>query len=138
MLDKIRKFENENTIFLAPCTNNETISWLKEADLSFVYYQNTNLNSAYACSTKFYTSVFAGTPIICNRLPAFEAFAIKYGGVVFFDVLSPEAIRACVEKAFQPSFYKLLKQEIREARQELISIPYEQKISQAFSTLLDR
>jgi len=136
LLHEICKTENENVIFLDACSNTDTIRWLKMADLSFVYYENKSLNYAYACSNKFYASVFAGIPIICNRLPAFQTFAEKYGGVVFFETLAPRAIEASIAKALNPSHYKELKREIQLAQSRLTSIPLELKINQAFSELL--
>jgi hypothetical protein len=95
------------------------------------------LNSAYACSSKFYTSVFAGVPIICNPLPAFRAFAGKYGGVTFFETLDPGAIRDSIERALDPRRYPCLRNEIKNAARELSSRSLEQRIDQAFCTLLD-
>jgi hypothetical protein len=137
LLDELGKMENKNVTFLDACSSNATVAWLKAADLSFVYYENSCINSAYACSTKFYTSVFAGVPIICNRLPAFQSFADKYGGVVFFETLDATAIEACITKALDPLYYPQLKEQIAIAKKELASTPREPKILQAFYGLLD-
>ncbi len=137
-LDEIKKLQNRNVTFLDACPNDSTVAWLKVADLSFVYYEDTCINSAYACSTKFYTSAFAGVPILCNRLPAFQIFAKQYGGVVFFDALEAKTLEACIAQALDPSYYPRLKKEIRNARKQLLSTSLESKINQAFHRLLDQ
>ena len=78
---------------LPACPNEDTLGWLALADLAWVYYGDENPNTALACSGKFYNSVYAGVPVVCNPLPAFRAFAEKHGGVFFVDSLAPEALR---------------------------------------------
>lgn len=133
LLDQIGRLENRNITFLDACPNADTVEWLRQADLSFVYYENNGLNAAYACSSKFYTSVFAGVPIICNRLPAFQSFGREYGGVAFFDSLDPQAIAACIRNALEPERHTRLKREIRNARRQFMKIRLEQRIARAFS-----
>jgi glycosyltransferase involved in cell wall biosynthesis len=105
---------------LPPCENTEVCSWLSAADLSFVYYENNCVNSAHACSSKFYASVFAGIPILCNRLPAFVEFAEKHGGVVFFDDLDSSAINAQIEALVDNAVgYPALSEQMTRAREVL-------------------
>ncbi len=58
---------------LDACPNHETMQWLSGADASFVYYENDCLNSAYACSNKFYASISLVRPCsaIACRLSRF-------------------------------------------------------------------
>lgn len=133
LLDQIGRLQNGNITFLDACPNADAVEWLRQADLSFVYYENNGLNAAYACSSKFYASVFAGVPIICNRLPAFQSFGRKYGGVAFFDSLDPQAIAACIRNALEPERHARLKREIRNARRQFMKIRLEQRIARAFS-----
>jgi hypothetical protein len=137
LLDQIGRRENRNITFLEACPNAETVEWLRQADLSFVYYENNGLNAAYACSSKFYASVFAGVPILCNRLPAFQSFGRKYGGVAFFDSLDPQTIAACIRNALEPERHARLKREIRDARGQLMKIRLERRIARAFSGALE-
>jgi hypothetical protein len=60
-----------------------------------VYYENDCLTSATACSSKLYASMIAGTPVVCNTLPAFTEFSKEYGGCIFMRSLDPEEIRYC-------------------------------------------
>jgi glycosyltransferase involved in cell wall biosynthesis len=127
---------NEGVTVLNACPNTEVLQWLSIADFAFVYYKNDCLNSAYACSNKFYNAVFAGVPIICNRLPAFESFSRRFGGIVFLDNLSSSEIHRCLECIMDdPRHYQKLKQEISMAREHLFSISREETILSAFSTL---
>lgn len=135
LAEEIRRRTGSNVSLQEACPNNATVRWLGLADLSFVYYKNNCLNSAYACSNKFYASVFAGVPVICNRLPALEAFAGRYGGVEFFDALEPRAIEDCIARALAPERYSRLKREILRARQALESTSLEGRISSAFGQL---
>jgi hypothetical protein len=134
---ELRHMANENVTFLDACTNSEAITWLRKADLSFIYYENNCLNSAYACSSKFFVSVFAGVPVVCNRLPAFQSFAEQYGGIAFFDSLSQEAIDKCVKNALDYLHYSELKREMTEAAKILGAIPFKQRLCQAFSELFE-
>jgi hypothetical protein len=90
---------------------------LRNADLVFVYYENNCLNSAWACSSKFYAAVFAGKPVLCNRLPAFSAFAERWGGCIFLDSLSRDEIADRLGMVFgTPGVYEQLVQDMRKAR----------------------
>ncbi len=136
LLERIRRGNLNGVTFLAPCSNRDTVSWLSLADLSFVYYENDCLNSAYACSNKFYNSVFAGVPVLCNRLPVFLNFANRYGGVEFFDNLEAKSIQSCIHRALQPARYVQLKNDITRAKKILEAIPLEEKIERAFREIL--
>lgn len=128
---------HENMTVLEPCSNNEVVSWLGLADLSFVYYENVGLNYAYACSSKFYASVFAGIPVLANHLPAFEDFAGRYGGVIFFDSLTPESIReAIISVANSPERLDTLKAEMRSARDQWLQRDQRQVIVRAFDQMM--
>jgi glycosyltransferase involved in cell wall biosynthesis len=83
---------------LPPCPNAEAISWLSAVTASFVYYENDCINSAYACSSKFYASMMAGTPVICNDLPVFRAFSEEHGACVILPKLGAEEIVTCVHQ----------------------------------------
>jgi glycosyltransferase involved in cell wall biosynthesis len=137
LLPYLKRVAHENVTFLDACPNHECVSWLSAADLCFVYYENDCLNSAYACSNKFYAAIFAGTPIICNRLPAFDLFAQRYGGVVFLDSLSPQDVNNCIYKIVNtPGCYDRLKREILRAREELSHLPRKQRLLEAFQALI--
>lgn len=136
LLPVIRANQHVNMTLLEPCPNDEAISWLSAADLSFVYYENDCLNSAYACSSKFYVSVFAGIPVLCNRLPAFELFASEYGGTAFVDSLERDAINRALSLLFDdPDMLTHLKREMVAARDILIKQPREELILAAFAGL---
>lgn len=138
LLPRLKNYIFENVTFLPSCSNSQAVAWLAAADFSFVYYENDCLNSAYACSNKFYASVFAGTPIICNRLPAFERFAQSYGGVVFCETLSSQDINCAIARVIStPGYYDQLKRELLAAREELarILIRQNQEIIEAFQLL---
>lgn len=131
----IRARLHQHLTLLPACPNEETVSWLSAADLAFVYYENDCLNSAYACSNKFYTAVFAGIPVLCNRLPAFEQFTSRHGGVVFIDSLSSDAVAACLARVFgQHGRLAALRQEMMAAREALSRVPLEQVIARYFET----
>ena len=136
---ELRRRAHENITFLPLCPNHETLENLRNADISFVYYPNNSLNSAYACSSKFYASIFAGVPILCNRLPAFEIFSANYGGVFFFDELTPERINASIQDILSdPDAISQRKIEVLRAREILENLPREEIILKAFSLLLNR
>jgi glycosyltransferase involved in cell wall biosynthesis len=135
LLPFLREQADKHVTFLSPCSNDEVVSWLSAAEASFVFYENDCLNSAYACSNKFYSSVMAGTPVICNRLPAFEAFAKQYGGVVFIDELNTESIRRGINFILDSNIYSLLRQQMLSARKSFENLSREKEISQAFTEL---
>ena len=130
----LKKHMHENMLLLDACPNDEVLEWLNAADLSFVYYENDCINSAYAESSKFYSSIFAGTPILCNKLPAFQIFAEKYGGIKFINVLNPNEIDRSITDIFNsPDYYERLRNEVIQARNQLIEMPEEEIIKRAFS-----
>jgi hypothetical protein len=133
LLPYLEKNQHIHMTLLDPCPNDEAVSWLSAADLSFVYYENDCLNSAYACSSKFYVSVFAGVPLLCNRLPAFELFAAEHGGVAFIDGLDRESIEQCVADVLSGTGkLSSLKQDILIVRQKLSLHSPEEAILSAF------
>ena len=134
--EHLRAHKHSHVSLLAPCPNEDVTAWLAQHDFSFVFYEYDCLNSAHACSSKFYASVFAGTPVICNRLPAFEEFAAEYGGCVFLDSLAVEDIRGTIRSAWYPSRrYEVLRAEIRSARASLERTPRAQRLEAAFASL---
>ncbi len=119
---------------LPPCPNAETTAWLSAADFAFVYYPNDCLNSAYACSNKLYAAVFAGVPVLCNRLPAFEQFAGRHGGVVFLEDLSPAAIEDAVAGALAaPGRIETLRRAMTVAADHWSRVPLERTIAEYFA-----
>lgn len=137
LLEWLNSHQHEHMTLLPSCPNHEAVGWLSAADMSFIYYENNCLNSAYACSSKFYAAIFAGSLIICNRLPAFEVFSSAHGGVVFFDLLSPREISERITKVLSsPAEYNRLKQEMRVARESLQQVSQEQILSEAFDRFI--
>lgn len=136
LLPYLIEHKHDNVTILEPCPNEEAVSWLSAADFSFVYYENDCLNSAYACSNKFYASVFAGTPVICNRLPAFELFSDEFGGVAFIDKLENKAIQQCLDDLLNKNGrWNELRQQMFAAREVLSRVHREQDIVDAFAQL---
>ena len=128
---------HEYLTVLDACPNHETMQWLSGADASFVYYENDCLNSAYACSNKFYASIFAGTPVLCNRLPAFETFADQYGGVVFFDHLDPASLNARISAIKDDAAeYERIRGQVLAARSQLASGSREERLQAAIRELI--
>jgi glycosyltransferase involved in cell wall biosynthesis len=136
LLNHLRTLANSHVTFLEPCPNNEALAWLGAADLAFVYYENDCLNSAYASSNKFFASVFAEIPVICNTLPAFQKFAHDYGGVVLIETLDPDEIRACIDYIMNnPEIYERLRFQMRNAKKKLLEIPQKENVVSAFQNL---
>lgn len=138
LYSKLFAIKNKNVTFLKSCPNDEIVQWLSAADVAFIYYENDCLNSAYACSNKLYASVFAGVPIICNRLPVFEDFSSEYGGVIFFESLSKDSII----KSFKiiqnnPEIISQLKEEMAHACKKMTKIMPEQLIEEAFDEIIN-
>lgn len=122
-----------------PCPNQEVVEHVSRACAAFVYYEDDCLNSRFACSNKFYNAVFAGAPVICNRLAAFEAFAEKHGGVVFIDRLSPDAIRAATRAlAEDPVLAARLSDEMVRARGALLRADGWQTLPEAIERATER
>jgi glycosyltransferase involved in cell wall biosynthesis len=111
-----------NVTLLPPCPNEEAVSWLSAVTASFVYYQNDCINSAYACSSKFYTSMIAGTPVVCNDLPAFRAFAAEHGACLVLERLDSPGIARCIER-LAGGEYQALKEQAIEAGRALREFP---------------
>jgi glycosyltransferase involved in cell wall biosynthesis len=121
---------------LPPCPNNEAVSWLSAATAAFVYYENDCVNSAYACSSKFYASMIAGTPVICNDLPAFRAFSEKHGASVILSNLAAQEIAAAVEAIARGSSQRL-RSEAAAAGAVLKNYPRAETLRSAFRSLAE-
>jgi len=139
LLPILKKVHHENVTFINACPNEEIMSWVKTADYSFIYYENDCINSAYACSNKFYTSVFAGIPIICNRLPSFQIFSDEFGGVAFFEELTAGAIKDCVcDLINHPVRHKKLKMDLLLAKEVLRQRNQENNLYKEFLTIFTK
>jgi glycosyltransferase involved in cell wall biosynthesis len=121
---------------LPPCPNDEAVSWLSAVNGSFVYYENDCLNSASACSSKFYASMIAGTPVVCNDLPAFRDFAEEFGACVIMDSLAPSEISRCIDALSTPR-YRELKAEATRAGAALKTFPRTATLKRVFRTVLE-
>jgi glycosyltransferase involved in cell wall biosynthesis len=121
-----------NLHYLEPCPNREALGWVAIADLAFVYYGENDLNSAYACSGKFYNAVYAGVPVLCNRLPAFLEFAERHGGVAFLESLAPDGLRERITQILQdPELRRDLARQMRQAALDLSRTPREENLLRA-------
>jgi hypothetical protein len=120
-LPRLRQIAHPFVRFVGPCLNHEVVRNFAQCDIAFVYYENDCINSAWACSNKFFAAVFAARPILCNRLPAFEQFANEYGGCVILDSVTPCGVRNALERLFEePEVYQRLVAEMRSARELLL------------------
>ena len=102
---------------------------------SFVYYENDCINSAYACSSKFYASMIAGTPVICNDLPVFRRFSEEHGACWILESLDPSAIALCVDRLTATDYSAIKKQSI-EAGAALREFPRATILKQAVQDVL--
>ncbi len=120
---------------LPPCPGGETAAWLKLADLSFIWYPSGTLNEQWACSNKLYASAFAHRPVLANRLPAFESFSSRYGGIWFFDSLESTSLHASVRSLLCTEGALLrLKREMAGAAKDLAIGDPDEDIRDAFRT----
>jgi glycosyltransferase involved in cell wall biosynthesis len=127
--------QGRNVTVLSPCPNDEAVSWLSCVTASFVFYQNDCINSASACSSKLNTSMLAGTPVVCNDLPAFREFAKEHGACVIMQNDEPSEIARCIDVLATPQYQKLKADAIR-AGECLREFPRERILQNAFHQLL--
>jgi hypothetical protein len=88
---------SHNVIRWPRCRPDLTSVYLSAADISFVYYPGVDLNSRWAASSKFYASIFAGVPVLANRLDAFSAFSKRFGAVLFYEDLSVAGLQNALQ-----------------------------------------
>jgi hypothetical protein len=125
-----------NVTVLPPCSNDESVSWLSAVTASFVCYENDCINSASACSSKLYASMIAGTPVICNDLPALRQFSQEHGGCAILETLDSAGIEQCVE-VLSSGAYRALKAEAIKAGSVLNQFPRASILQHAMHGLLE-
>lgn len=88
---------SRNMVRWPRCSPELTSAYLSAVDVSFVYYPAVDLNSRWAASSKFYASIFAGVPVLANRLDAFSAFSKRFGAVLFYEDLSVSGLQSVLQ-----------------------------------------
>jgi glycosyltransferase involved in cell wall biosynthesis len=120
---------------LPACPNQEAASWLSAVTASFVYYENDCINSAWACSSKLYTSMIAGTPVLCNDLPAFREFQQEHGACVVLETFDATSIARGV-RVFTGPVYQELKAQAAAAGAALSAFPRAAILKAALESVL--